>query len=192
MTKLLNKVLVLGFVLAAGMVSSFVDASATGANTTVQVEILPGDICIAATGSFDFGDYTVTSAIQTVTGAFTDFFTVDDLKGTDSGYYTTLQLSGNLAGSGTNSISSGNVYAQVGSTGTTLLSGQANANVQVATGMLSFSALNNAVTFIKRDTATNNGVVGKYGALPTLRVDIPAYQAVGTYTATLVYTLYEN
>jgi hypothetical protein len=172
--------------------ASFADASTGKVNTTVEVEILPGDVCIGATGAFDFGDYTVSSSLQTVTGAFTDYFWVDDLKGADSGYYTTLQLSGDLVGPGGATIPAANVFTNVTTTGTTLVTGSANANVVVADGLAAWSALDSAQTFIKRDTGTNNGLLGQYGSLPQLRVDIPAYQAVGTYTATLCYTLYEN
>jgi hypothetical protein len=58
--------------------------------------------------------------------------------------------------------------------------------------MASYATLDAARTYIKRDTLANLWVVGQYGALPQLQVVIPAYQAVGTYSATLVYTLYEN
>ena len=34
--------------------------------TTVNVTILPGDICIGSSGTFDFGQYTVSSTLQTV------------------------------------------------------------------------------------------------------------------------------
>lgn len=164
-------------------------------NTTVQVTIDPGDICIGSTGSFDFGTYTVASSAQTVTGAFTDEFWVEDLKGADSGYYTTLQLAADLSGPGGATISSANVSvktANTGSAGVTTMAGSSNTNVVVDAGMSSYQSLDSARTYIKRDTAANNGVIGKYGALPQMQVVIPAYQSVGVYTATLVYTLYEN
>lgn len=169
--------------------------SSCSEDTTVQVTIDPGDICIGSTGSFDFGTYSVTSTAQTVTGAFTNEFWVEDLKGADSGYYTTLQLSGDLVGPGGATIADSAVSvktAAVGSAGITTMAGTANTRVVVDAGMTAYQALDAARTYIKRDTAANSGVVGKYGALPQLQVVIPAYQAVGTYTATLVYTLYEN
>ncbi len=164
-------------------------------NTTVQVTIDPGDICIGSTGSFDFGTYTVSSSSQTVAGAFTDEFWVEDLKGADVGYYTTLQLAADLSGPGGATIPRANVSAKtatVGSAGITTMAGTANTRVVVDAGMAAYQTLDSARTYIKRDTLANDGVVGKYGALPQLQVVIPAYQAVGVYTATLVYTLYEN
>ena len=164
-------------------------------NTTVQVTIDPGDICIGSTGSFDFGNYTVSSSSQTVTGAFTDYFWVEDLKGADSGYYTTLQLSGDLTGPGGATIPAANVSVKtsaVGAAWVTTMAGSSNTRVVVDSNMASYQSLDSARTYIKRDTAANYGVIGKYGALPQLQVVIPAYQSVGVYTATLVYTLYEN
>ena len=79
-----------------GIFGSNVEASATGATTQVYLTIDPGDICIEATGSVDFGTYTISSSYQTVSTGFSgtgdEYFVVDDLKGADSGYYTTIQV----------------------------------------------------------------------------------------------------
>ena len=48
------------------------------------------------------------------------------------------------------------------------------------------------MTFIKRENAENAGKLGRYAAFPWLQVKIPAYQSVGTYKATLTYTIIEN
>lgn len=161
-------------------------------STTVQVVLSGGSVSIASTWSFTFGTYTVSATTQTVTGAFTDPFTVDDLKGANSGYYTTLQLSGNLVGSNGGTISATNVSTRVASTTVTVVTWTSNPRVVVANGLTSYSSLDTARTFIKRDAATNFGVVGKYGSIPQLQVTIPGYTAAGTYVGTLVYTLYEN
>lgn len=160
--------------------------------TQVDITILPGDICIGNTGSFDFGNYTVTASSQTITGAFTDYFWVDDLKWSDTGYYTTLQLSGDLDGPGTATIPASSVSVKVDSTASVTLSGTANANVDLPVGLLSYTPLDSAVTFLRRLTGANDGVVGKYGKYPELQIVVAAYQAVGDYVGTLVYTLYEN
>ena len=149
-----EKALLAVLVFVAALIPQFVDA-ATGANTTVQLEVLWWAVSITATWSFDFWSTTASTSAQTITWAFTDYFTVEDLKSAYSGYYTTLQLSGDLVWSGSNTISSGNVYASVTTTGVTLITGTANPRVVVADAMLSFQALNSAVTFIKRDPAAN-------------------------------------
>lgn len=163
-------------------------------SVTVEVEVTPGDICIGTTGSFDFGTIVSSASAQTVTGAFTDEFWVEDLKGDDAGYTTTLQLSGDLQ-SGTNTIASSNVSAKTASTwpwAIILMNGTANSNVEVDAVMATFQSLDSPVTFIKRDNAPNSGIVWQYGALPEMEVNIPAYQPVGVYTGTMVYTLIEN
>lgn len=161
-------------------------------NVTVQVEILAGDICIGTTGAFDFGQYTVSSSSQNQTWVFTDEFWVEDLKGADTGYYTTVQLSGDMVGPGTATIPAANVSMKVDSTTVTTMAGSTNTGVVVDSWLLSFTALNSAVTFIERVDGTNNGLIGMYGTIPEMQIVIPAYQSVGTYTATLVYTLYEG
>lgn len=80
----------------------------------------------------------------------------------------------------------------VGNAGITTMSGSANTRVEVHAGMTTYQSLDVARQLIIRNTATNDGVVGKYGVLPQLQLVIPAYQSVGTYTATLTYTIYEN
>ena len=161
-------------------------------NVTVQVSILPGDICIGTTGSFNFGQYTVSSTSQTQNGAFTNEFWVEDLKGADTGYYTTVQLSWGMIWPGWATIPAANVSMKVGSTTVTTMAGTVNTGVTLPAGLLSFTPLNSAVTFISRANAANFGKIGKYWTLPIMEVVIPAYQSVGLYTATLVYTIYEN
>lgn len=164
-------------------------------NVTVSVEIQAGDICIGNTGSFDFGTYTASATAQTVTGSFTDEFYVEDLNWGFSGYYTTLQLSGDLIGDTGGSIGSGNVSVKTPATGAwgiTTMAGSANTRVVVDAGMSAFQTLDSARTLIKRDPAANFGLVGQYWVIPDMQVVIPAFTPVGTYSATMVYTLYEN
>lgn len=197
----MNKKLSLLAILAVAWFATFVggaQASCIGTgtscteNVTVEVEILPGDICIGTTWAFDFGQYMALNTGQTQNGAFSDPFWVDDLKWHDDGYYTTVQLSGNMQWPGASFIPASNVFMSVASTSVTTIAGSVNPNVNVAAGLLSYSPLNSAVTFIQRPTGVNNGLIGRYGSTPLMQVIIDAYQAVGTYTATMVYTIYEN
>ncbi len=196
----MNKKLSLLAILAVAWLTVFGWAEAsclgTGAscseNVTVEVEILPGDICIGTTGSFDFGQYMALSTGQTQNGSFSDEFWVDDLKWSNTWYYTTVQLSGNMQGPGASFIPAANVFMSVAWTWVTTIAGSVNPNVSVADGLLSYTPLNSAVTFIRRPVWANNGLIGRYGKIPLMRVVIGAYQAVGTYTATMVYTIYEN
>jgi hypothetical protein len=82
--------------------------------------------------------------------------------------------------------------AATGNPGITTLAGSANTRVIVNAGMASYQSLDVARRLIDRNLAANFGVVGQYGVNPQMQLVIPAYQSVGTYNATLVYTLYEN
>jgi hypothetical protein len=171
----------------------------TGANcntpTTVTVTINPGDICIGSTGAFNFGQYTVSSIAQTVNGTFSSPFWVDDLRGSNSGYYTTVQMSGVLQGPGASTISATNISMRttaVGNGGITTMAGSPNTNVVVNAGMSAFQTLNTPRRLIERVNWANFGLIGQYGVTPQMQLVIPAYQAVGSYTGTLVYTLYNS
>jgi len=186
------------FALAFGLTSfASADTACVGTGsecsvtTDVSVEVIAGDICIGTTGSLDLGTVTASASPQTVTATFADEFWVEDLKGADSGYYTTLQLSGSLADLAGNTIAATDVSVR-STGGVSLMNGSANANVVLDAGMAGYQSLDSARTFIKRDTAANSGLVGQYGAFPEIQINVPAYQAIGTYTATLTYTLYEN
>lgn len=198
-----KKLWVLSILAIAGVVSFVWGGSAeascvwTGTscfeNVTVNVQILPGDVCIGTTGAFNFGSYTVSSSSQVRTGAFTSELWVEDLKWSNTGYYTTVQMSGNMTGPGSATIGSGNVSFRVPSTGVTLMAWSTNTGVVLSGSTLTtFTALNSPITFLQRKNGANFGLIGKYGKIPELQILIPAYQSVGTYTGTLVYTLYEN
>ncbi len=202
----MKKWLILGIAAAAFALASFSTTTFAGTGcigsgascfttTSVQVSILPGNMCIGSTGDFNFGSFTASSSSQTITGAFVGtggYFHVDDLRGADAWYYTTVQLNADLVGPGVATMLRTNVFMKTPSSTTTLLAGAANAGVVVDAGMSAFQSLETPRQLIKRNTGTNNGVIGQYGTLPQLQLIIPAYQAVGTYTGTLTYTLYSN
>lgn len=146
---------------------------------------------IGTTGSFNFGTFGVAAA-PVVTGkqfTGTDYFWTDDMKGSNSGWYSTISVTDLTGTNGT--IGSGNIAMKVTTTGTTLITGTANTNVVVANTLINYTALNSPVTFMQRTAGTNLGKLGRYATFPWLQVTIPAYQAVGSYHATLIYTLYD-
>lgn len=205
----MKKLLLMSFALAAfAVVGLGVDntyagtwciGSGTSCNTTtsVQVQILPGNMCIGSTGTFNFGTFAASSVAQTVTGSFVGsggYFYVDDLRGADLWYYTTVQTS-DLAGPGVSKLGSGSIFvktAAIGNAGITTLAGTANPNVQIQAAMAAYQSLDTPRQLIVRANTANNGVIWQYGVLPQLQLLIPAYQAVGTYSGTLTYTLYSN
>jgi hypothetical protein len=64
--------------------------------------------------------------------------------------------------------------------------------VELDTALNSFIPFDTPVTYLFRNTWVNNWRTWYYSSTPTLRVTIPEYQAVDTYSATITYTLYEN
>ena len=67
-----------------------------------------------------------------------------------------------------------------------------NPNVVVSSVLSNYVSLASPITYIKRDSWSNNFLRGKYWNKPQLRIDVPAYQSAGQYQGTITYTLYEN
>ena len=159
----------------------------------MMVEVYTGNICIWTDSSFSFGTYTVSASAQTLTGSFTGYFYVDDLKSSESGYYTTVQMSGHLVGTWWAVISWSNVYMRTTSTWITLLAWMTGDHkVSVDNNMLSFQSLDVPRQLIVKGTWATDLIVAKYGTIPEMQLIVPAYQPVWIYTAILIYTLYEN
>jgi hypothetical protein len=118
-------------------------------------------------------------------------FSIQDLKGADAWYSTTLQISGPLT-AGTNTIPTSNIsFKTVGAT-PTLVSGTANPRVTLDAWATAYQNFSSTRTFMVRTNAANSWVLGQYGVQIWLKIDVPAWQAAGTYTTSLVYTLIEN
>jgi hypothetical protein len=148
-----------------------------------------GDITIGTQTGFDItGNVFGQNYVQNIEKQFGDYIWVYDLKWIDSGYYTTLSVT-NLTGL-TSFISSGNIAIRA--TGLTLMSWTTNPRVVLASGLDNYVSFTWVITFIKRDTAANSSVKGQYGALPRLRITIPAFQTIENYQWVMTYTLYEN
>lgn len=164
--------------------------------TMLSMQIVSWSITIGSPTTLSFsGAMTSSNSTQSLEQNFStsgaNYFYVQDLKGTDSGYNTTLQLSGWLV-AGTNTIPTSSVFFKSASGTPTLMSGMANARVVLDTWSIAYQNFSSARTFITRASGVNNGTLGQYGAQIWLRIDIPAWQAAGTYTTSLVYTLIEN
>ncbi|MFA7284445.1 MAG: hypothetical protein WC004_01320 [Candidatus Absconditabacterales bacterium] len=187
--------IVLGLGLRGGIV--FADTGClSGSSCTILTSwtfyVESGALCIGSEGSFAFGAHTVSASSQVITGTFTEYFRVDDLKLAYSGYYTTVQMSGHLIGTGGEAISGSNVYMKTPSLNPDFLDGYTLSGVTIHTGMSSFQSLDTARQLILRNPGTVTGSIGSYGTIPEMQLILPPYQAVGTYNGTLVFTLYEN
>jgi hypothetical protein len=58
--------------------------------------------------------------------------------------------------------------------------------------MIAYQTLNTPRRLIERVNGANFWIIGQYGVTPQLQLIIPAYQAVGSYSGTLVYTMYNS
>lgn len=163
-------------------------------NTSASLTISGGIVTIGSTGWINLGTFTVSSSAQTVERQFTgtsEAFFVDDLKGSNNGYYTTIQTTPLSGANGV--IWTGNISIRTPVSTTTLLTWSANTWVILSGGVAwtSYRNFGAPLTFISRNAWPNAGLIGRYGVRPFIQVIIPAYQAVGTYTATITYTLFD-
>ena len=139
--------------------------------------------------SFAFGSTPVSATTNSLEKPYTwagDYFQVADNVGADAWYYTTLAVS-NLQYS-SNTISNANIYVKT-VWWVSLLAGTANANVISSIGTTYLNA-SSPLTFLMRSAWTNSGKTGTYWAQISIRVDIPAFQQAGSYTGTIIYTIY--
>jgi hypothetical protein len=134
------------------------------------------------------GSIEASSEYQIVEQEFSDYFWINDPIWANSGYYTTIAIS-DLSGQ-YQSINKNTIAMKW--TWITLLSWTTNPRVEINSNLNNYQSIWEPITYIKRDTASNYGVKGKYGNKPWLKFDIPAYITIDDYHATLTYTLYEN
>lgn len=193
MKKLCTKIIMLVALVASVSMMPTVYAQTTG--TDVYLTLTGGNITIGATGSVNMGTLTVSSSSTTVDRQFTaagdEYFWVEDLLGADAGYYTTIQATDLVHQTNASLlIPAANVSLKVDPLTVTTMAGSTNAGVTLPAGLVNYTSLGTAVTFVERAAGANFGVVGKYGILPWVEILIPAFQAVGTYQGTLVFTLF--
>jgi uncharacterized delta-60 repeat protein len=169
--------------------SWYVDFNGNRSDTTVRIfSVTQGDVCI-------FWPVIVMTWIQATSTSQlvelqTDYFRVQDELGDFTGYYTTVSLS-NLSGSAWSSIPTSQIEWKADPV--QLISWSANTFVVLWTGISTYSYATSSIVFMKRDPwAPGSGIFGTYGSKLRLRITIPAYQSVSTYSWTLTYTLYDN
>jgi len=165
------------------------------ATTTLSMQVLPWSVTIGSPASLSFtSTLNASDAAQTLEQQFNTadaYFYIQDLKWADAWYSTTLQVSWPLT-AGASTIPTSNISFKSINSSATLLSGTANAKVTLDASAASYQNFSSARTFLVRTNSTNNWVISKYGSQISLKVDVPAWQAVGTYTTSLVFTLIEN
>lgn len=146
-------------------------------------------VTITAPTNWDLQSGSAQGIDYTISGQ-SDYFTVSDWKGNNSGYYTTVSVS-NLTSVMGATIPTTSM--QIKADPIVTLSWAANASVIIDSGLSgSYTPVSGSMLFIKRNTGTGPGVVGTYWSKLRLKVSVPAFSPVGMYTGTVTYTLIEN
>lgn len=146
------------------------------------------DLCIEGPNSFSLWSFVTKNIAQTIETE-SNYFTVDDQKGSNSWYYTTVSL-WNLTGNSWAVILNSTI--NIKASPITLLSGTANPSVILDSWITSYTSIASPVVFIKRNSGSGWNIFWTYGSKITLKVDIPAYKKPDTYSGIITYTLYEN
>lgn len=130
---------------------------------------------------------TVSTSDQEISGQFDDFFWVEDLEWYITGHYTTIQCDGVYWSAG--NILTG-VYLKAGSTSPTLIQ-WAPGNVLISTELYDYTSIITPVTYIYKPTGAGNAwLINRYGDIPRLKILIPGWTPPGTYSGTIVFSLY--
>lgn len=170
------------------LLSGFVTVSwSTSDIVTRTFTVSMGSLCIESPTIILTG-VTALGSSQTIE-LQTDYFKVLDRRGRNSWYYTTLSMNSLTWISG--SVIS-NTAIQRKADPIVLLSGSANPLVSLGSAFAAYTGANLTQTFIKRDPDLTGGVLGEYGSQLRIKITVPAYQRISSYTGTMTYTLYEN
>lgn len=162
-------------------------------DTTASIDIEKWVMDIWAPASLTFPTKTIlsTSQVSTVANDYVDYFWVEDLSWEANWYDTAIQVS-NLT-EWAKTIASSNITMTVVSW-LTLMAWNTNTDVVIpsaaSTWYQNFSTWWGEKVIIERND-DSDWILSKYWAKPTIKVNIPAYQSVWTYTGLITYSLYE-
>ncbi len=125
---------------------------------------------------------------QYLDGHFDSEFWIEDLLWSMTGHYTTIQCDG-VHGSLWNTLTG--VYLKAGNLSPTLLL-WASGNVLISSSLQDYTSIIAPVVYIYKPTdVANAGLGNKYWDIPRLRILIPAGTPSGTYSGTIIFTLYK-
>ena len=146
------------------------------------------DVCIEWPDTFNLWSW-IAKSISWQLQSQSNYFKVDDQKGSLSWYYTTLSVS---ALTGANWITIPSSAIQIKADPIVTLSWTYNSSVFINPGITSYISASSPIQFIKRNANTWPYTVWTYWSKIWMRLNIPAYQSVWSYSGTITYTLYEN
>lgn len=194
-----NKQKMLGLVSILVAAGTLVGSSTFAAHklSEIYLTLIGGELTIGTmdtegeNASLDLGTLQVQATEQSKEGSFSKPFWVSDLKGATNRWYTTLSASDAVHATDPSVTIPNTAISIKAPTTVTKLAGNENPAVRLDSAWGNYRALNNPLTFL--DKAVNaGGILGKYGAAPSIKITIPAYQRMGKYTSTLTYTLMEQ
>jgi hypothetical protein len=147
---------------------------------------------IQAPSDLSFDEWEVSEnpfIVEKIFSGIDEYFKLTDNVWADTWYYTTIQISDLDNGSG--DIIPYDFIAIKALSGIDTLLWTPNPNIYSAITW-EYQYFDIApLTFIKRDTVSNGGVIGTYGLQTVWKINIPALQNIGNYTGLITYTLYE-
>jgi len=130
---------------------------------------------------------TTSSSDQEISWQFTDNFRIEDLQGYITGHYTTIQCDG-IYGSAGNTLTG--IYLKAGNSSPTL-SWWITGNVHISTELTNYVSILTPVTYLYKPTdIINQSLINTYGDNPWLKIIIPGETPPGTYSGTIVFSLY--
>ena len=130
---------------------------------------------------------TTSGSDQEISWKFNGDFWIEDLQWYITGHYTTVQCDG-VYGSAGNKLTG--VFLKAGNTTPTLIQWSPG-SVHISTWLLDYTSINTPVTYIYKSTDIQNAwLANRYWDTPRLKILIPGWTPPGTYTGTIVFSLY--
>jgi hypothetical protein len=162
--------------------------SSTNRSTTIN---LPSPLQNISASSLDMWQMKASLfSGQTVSWQSDWYFSVADWKW-NTGWYSTITLPLNLRGNNSvnNTINNSNIYFQ--SIGINTISGRSTDRIYVVWNLSGYINAPNATTYIKRDPSDIPFMCPgwTYGNKPSFKVDIPAWQAIDSYSGSITYDI---
>ncbi|MCF7834899.1 LamG domain-containing protein [Candidatus Gracilibacteria bacterium] len=173
--------------------SGIVYDNANNSNSLIQSNIIniPSPSLNIQASSIDMGQIQASMEnSQTLSGQSVGNFSVSDWRGNTS-WYTTISTPLNLIGNNDNSHVISGAQISFKSSGISTLSGFSTNLIYVVGNLSGYVNAPNAATYIKRDLPDIPFMCpgGVYGNKPWFKVEVPAGQAIDTYSGTITYDI---
>ena len=157
------------------------------ATATITLEVKGVGLRHGTPDNINLWTPTTSSTDQEITGQFSGNFWIEDLQWDITGHYTTIQCDG-IYGSEGNKLTG--IYLKAGNVTPTYI-GWITGNVFISNELTNYASILNPVTYIYKPTAIANAWLwNTYGDNPWLKIIIPGWTPPGTYSGTIVFSLY--